>query len=102
MRSAVCMGTAIATTRARAAWVGVEGVDGEVEQGGVVAAALEDGGGPRHRQRLMAELVAGHQQDVARIPHATQCTRPVGPHPSRMEADPERGGPLRLLTNGSR
>src|SRR6266446_5030553 len=55
----------------------VDRLDRGVHQRGPVAGALEEGGGPRHGQRLVAELVAGHEEDVARLAHTAQSTLPA-------------------------
>ena len=61
-----------------------------VHQGGAIAGALQERGGPCHRQGLVAQLVAGHQQDVAGLAHEAQSTPAV------------RGGPPGARTSRSR
>jgi len=63
--------------------VGVEGLHRHVHHRGPVAQALEEGRRPRHRERLMPELVAGNEEDLARLFHRalnlhSRYTRPQG------------------------
>ena len=55
--------------------VRVEGLDGQVHHGGPVARALEKRRRPRHRKRLMPELVAGDEQDLAGTGHGLSLRR---------------------------
>jgi hypothetical protein len=48
----------------------VHRLDRDVHQRGPVPGALQEGGRPGHRERLVAQLVAGHEENVARLAHA--------------------------------
>ena len=68
-RSAVCMGTEMATSRARSDARRVERLDGQVEGGGVEAGTGEERRGNRDALRLMAQLVGGDEEDLSLAPH---------------------------------
>ena len=62
----MCIGTEIATRRARRDLLGVERLDGEVEDARDVARALEERRRPGDGQRLVAQLVARDEEDRRR------------------------------------
>ena len=57
--------------------LGVEGLDGDVHDRRPVALALEKRGRPGNGQGLVAELVAGHEEDGAGFLHTQECTPAV-------------------------
>jgi hypothetical protein len=56
--------------------LGVQRLDRQIEHGGGIARALQEGGGPGDRQRLVAQLVAGDQEDLAGGAHPVLSVPP--------------------------
>ena len=57
----------------------IERFDGEIERVGRKAVSLEECAGPRQAQRLVAQLIAGDQEDGSTFTHRGKCSGVAGP-----------------------